>query len=840
MSGQIGHYRLEGYVGRGSMAVVYLAQDERTNERVALKVVAPELAGDVPFRARFLREARIAAGINHPNILPVYEVDDASGALYVAMRYVQGGDARSLLNRHGPLPVAWAWSIIAQVASALDAAHANGLLHRDVKPANMMLDGSGAAADGGLRRPDGSDFDHVYLSDFGLSRNASPGEVIVAGQIEPLDYAAPEQIEKHDLDGRTDLYSLACAGFELLCGTPPFGQDQGLTLMYAQLYAPPPSAMARRPDLPMAADAVLATALAKNPVERYPTCGQFAAALQAALGLGPGQPANPALAAPAVPGPGPVPAALAMQAPGPAPAAQAMQAPGTAPAGPAVPEAPAAQALGPGLVGPTADASAPVYGPRGSAPLANPVFPGRPAEPPGLPGQAEPGQAGPGQADPGQVRGIGDTPGPGETREIGPTWPYQTGYEYDYEPGLAAAPVGPDWAQPPEETPPPDWQSPAEAQSQDWQPPAEGPPQGWQAPPAPAQDWQQQPPQDWQQQPPQDWQQQPPQDWQQQPPPPAPAQGWQSPPAPAQDWQSPGAPAQDWQSPGAPAQDWQQPPQDWQQQPPPGAPTQDWQQLPQDWPQQPPPTAPTQDWQPPPGGPPPGWPVPLGQPPGAPPPRAGGDLMSKLSGAYPQLAQLPGGKKLVLGAAAAAVLIVIIVLALVLSSGSSPSTSNASSHTPSSTAPSAGSSTLASHQAASVSKLLGSSGATRRTLEVAVGEVRNCGRVPRAVNQMQRVVNQRSLEYRRASALSLTAIANGAAVKSDLLAALRNSLDADRDYLAWARQERGGCKPASQSASYNAAFSADSQAGTSKAAFVQVWNPVATKYGMPQESAGDI
>jgi Protein kinase domain len=758
MSGQIGHYRLEGYVGRGSMAVVYLALDERTNERVALKVVAPELAGDVPFRARFLREARIAAGINHPNILPVYEVDDASGALYVAMRYVPGGDARSLLNRHGPLPVAWAWNIIAQVASALDAAHANGLLHRDVRPANMMLDASGAAADGGLRQADGSDVDHVYLSDFGLSRNASPGEVIVAGQIEPLDYAAPEQIEKHDLDGRTDLYSLACAGFELLCGTPPFGQDQGLTLMYAQLYAPPPSAMARRPDLPMAADAVLATALAKNPVERYPTCGQFAAALQAALGLVPGQPADPSPAAPPAP---PAATAPAMQMPGPAPAAQ-------------VP--------GPGLVGPGTEASVPVYGPRSSATLANPVLPAGPAEQAGPVGQtrsgpANPGQAEFGQADPGQVRGIGDTQGPGETREIGPTWPYQSDYEYEYEPGMAAAPVlsGPDWAQPSGQTPPPDWQSPAEAQPQDWQPPAEGPPQGWQAPGAPAQ--------------------------------------------------------QGWQAAAAPTQGWQQPPQDWQQQPS-GAPAQDWQQQPSG--------APAQGWQPPPGGPPPGWPVPPGQPPGAlPPGRPGGDLMSKLSGAYPQLARLPGGKKLVFGAAAAAVLIVVIVLALVLSSGSSPSTSNASSHTPSSV-PSASSSTLASHQAAAVSKLLGSSGATRRTLEIAVSEVRNCGRVPRAVNQMQRVVNQRSLEYRRASALSLTAIGHGAAVKSDLLAALRNSLDADRDYLAWARQERGGCKPASQSAAYNAAFSADSQAGTSKQAFVQVWNPVATKYGMPQESAGDI
>jgi hypothetical protein len=761
MSGQIGHYRLEGYVGRGSMAVVYLAQDERTNDKVALKILAPELSGDVPFRARFLREARIAAGINHPNILPVYEVDDANGTLYVAMRYVQGGDARSLLNRHGPLPVAWAWNIIAQVASALDAAHANGLLHRDVRPANMMLDASSAAADEGLRRADGSDFDHVYLSDFGLSRSASPGEVIVAGQVEPLDYAAPEQIEKHDLDGRTDLYSLACAGFELLCGTPPFGQDQGLTLMYAQLYAPPPSAMARRPDLPMAADAVLATALAKNPVERYPTCGQFAAALQAALGLVPGQPA------------------------GPAPAAQ-LRGPTLA----------AAQGPGPGLVGPATEASMPVYGPRGSATLANPVLPAGPAEPAVAPGQAGPGQAGPGQPGPGQVRGIGDTQGAGETREIGPDWPYQAEYdsEYDseYEPSLAPAPVlsGPGWAQPPE-APPQDWQQSAEAPPpQDWQSPAEAPPpQGWQ------------------------------------PPAEGPPQGWQ---------QSPGTPAQGWQQPtGAPTQGWQQPP---------GAPTQGWEQAPgtptPGWEQAP--GTPTQGWQLPPGGPPAGWPAPPGSPPGAPPSRPGADLMSKLSGAYPQLTRLPGGKKLVLGAAGAAVLIVVIVVALVLSSGSSPSTSNASSHTPSSV-PSASSSTLASHQAAAVGNLLGSSGATRRSLETAVSEVRNCSRLPRAVAQIQHVVNQRSIEYRHASALSLAALANGAVVKSDLLAALRNSLDADRDYLAWARQARtAGCKRASQSSAYNAAFSADEQAGTSKQAFVQVWNPVATKYGMPQESPGDI
>ena len=131
MSGQIAHYRLSGYIGRGAMAVVYLAQDQRTGGNVALKVVAPELAGDAAFRSRFLHESRMAASISHPHIIPIYDADEAAGNLYVAMGYVQGGDARSLLNRHGPLPVDWAWTIIAGVASALDAAHAHGLIHGD-------------------------------------------------------------------------------------------------------------------------------------------------------------------------------------------------------------------------------------------------------------------------------------------------------------------------------------------------------------------------------------------------------------------------------------------------------------------------------------------------------------------------------------------------------------------------------------------------------------------------------------------------------------------------------------------------------------------------------------
>jgi len=289
LPGKIAGYRLDKYVGQGSRAAVYLAEDERLHRQVALKVLAPELARDAAFRTRMIRESRAAAAVDHPHIIPVYEADEASGTLYVAMRYVRGGDARSLLNRLGPLPFGGAWHLIAQIASALDAAHAHGLIHRDVRPANILLDASDTSGRG--TPPQAGD--HAYLSDFGMSEVLSPGQVIATGQFAgTLDYVAPEQIEGRALDGRADLYSLACAGFELLCGTPPFGQDQGLTLMYAQLYAPPPRATAARADLPAAVDLVLATALAKNPADRYPSCGQFAEELRAALGLRPGESAD--------------------------------------------------------------------------------------------------------------------------------------------------------------------------------------------------------------------------------------------------------------------------------------------------------------------------------------------------------------------------------------------------------------------------------------------------------------------------------------------------------------------------------------------------------------------
>jgi serine/threonine-protein kinase len=285
-SGAIAGYRLDGIVGQGSRAVVYLAHDGRARRRVALKVLAPELAGDAGFRTRMIRDSRAATALDHPHIVPIFDADKTDGTLYAAMRYVPGRDARSLLGRHGPLPLSYAWQIIAQVASALDAVHARGLIHRDVRPANILLDDDGAA--------DSAASGRAYLSDFGMSKAFPPGQVIeadTAGGM--LDYLAPEQIEGRALDSRTDLYSLACTGFELLCGAPPFGPDQGSTLMYAHIYADPPAASARRAAVPAAVDSVLATALAKDPADRYPSCGRFAEELRAVLGLRPGEPADP-------------------------------------------------------------------------------------------------------------------------------------------------------------------------------------------------------------------------------------------------------------------------------------------------------------------------------------------------------------------------------------------------------------------------------------------------------------------------------------------------------------------------------------------------------------------
>ena len=303
---------LDEQIGLGGMAVVYRATDERLGRRVALKLLAPALAEDAGFRQRFIRESRAAAAVDHPNIIPIYEAGEIDGALFIAMRYVHGGDVRSLLERENPLSPGRVWSIVSQVASALDAAHSFGLVHRDVKPGNMLLDASGGHGWG----PAGQS-EHVYLSDFGISKlQMASAALTQTGQfVGTLDYIAPEQIENQRIDGRADQYSLACAAFELLSGTRPFRKDTQLGLITAHLTDPPPQVTGRRPGLPPAVDQVLAVAMAKIPDQRYATCADFAAELGRSLGLLPRAPEHAGRVSPPIP-PARPPTELAQPTPG--------------------------------------------------------------------------------------------------------------------------------------------------------------------------------------------------------------------------------------------------------------------------------------------------------------------------------------------------------------------------------------------------------------------------------------------------------------------------------------------------------------------------------------------
>jgi hypothetical protein len=268
-------YRLEAQVGAGGMAVVFRARDERLGRLVALKILVPTLAADPAFRRRFIAESRAAAAVEDPHIIPIYEAGEADGVLFIAMRFVRGGDLRLVLDREGALPPGRAAGFISPVASALDAAHGVGLVHRDVKPANVLVDAR-------QNRPD-----HVYLSDFGVSKGAiSSVSLTGAGHfVGTPDYSAPEQIQGWAVDGRTDQYALACVAYQLLTGTRPFERDQGMAVLLAHLSQPPPSLSSRRPGLPSAADQVLSRGLAKVPEKRYGSCEEFADALREALGL---------------------------------------------------------------------------------------------------------------------------------------------------------------------------------------------------------------------------------------------------------------------------------------------------------------------------------------------------------------------------------------------------------------------------------------------------------------------------------------------------------------------------------------------------------------------------
>ena len=402
--------RIEGIVGRGGMGVVYRATQLSLERPVALKVIAPDFAGDITFRERFKRESRIAASIEHPNVIPVYEAGEGEGQLYLIMRYVEGTDLRAVIDgTDSGLSPERAAQLVAQVAAGLAAAHRRDLIHRDVKPANVLIDAGGER-------------EHAYLTDFGIARHSSAtsGLTHTGALIGTMDYLAPERIQDQGGDGRADVYALGCVLFEALTGARPYERDNDVAKMYAHLSAPVPSARELRPDLPPELDELAQRAMAKDPDDRFASAGEMSEALTDTLPsrpitapsppLPPTEPAAPAeagKAAPSAPGPsdpGTEPAATERAEPAPsapwtdpAPAAPAAGEPAElaateaaleaeathkappAPAPPATP--PPGEVFPPTELGPTRAAPG-----RGAAPPVSPPPPGPVTPPPTAPG----------------------------------------------------------------------------------------------------------------------------------------------------------------------------------------------------------------------------------------------------------------------------------------------------------------------------------------------------------------------------------------------------------------------------------------------------------------------
>ena len=269
---ELAGFRIESVIGRGGMGVVYGAEQLRYGRKVALKVLAPELSHDRQFRERFEQEWRTAARIEHPSIVPIYEAGEAEDGLYIAMRYIDGTDLRALLGRTGRLPVGRALDILAQVAEALDTVHTHGLVHRDVKPANILV-------------ASGEGYEHAYLGDFGVAKQVrtESGLTQTGAFIGTVDYAAPEQLEGKAVDARADIYALGCVLYQCLTGLRPFEKGSDAATISAHLFEPPPSAHAKRPDLPAELDPVIARALAKPPTDRYPSCRELVRAARDVL-----------------------------------------------------------------------------------------------------------------------------------------------------------------------------------------------------------------------------------------------------------------------------------------------------------------------------------------------------------------------------------------------------------------------------------------------------------------------------------------------------------------------------------------------------------------------------
>ncbi len=270
-------YRLLSVLGRGGMSIVFRAENPRLGNVIALKVLDPELANNDVFRSRFLEESRIAASMNHPNVIPIHDTGSSDGLLYIAMRYVSGTDLRQMLKQRGALPADEAVFLVSQAARALDAAHRRGLVHRDVKPANLLVE----------QGTDEGDPEHVYLTDFGITKHQDgvSGLTSAGALLGTIDYIAPEQVRGMSVLGMADQYSLGCVLYECLTGRLPYEKDFGTAIMWAHVEEPPIPATSARPGLPRAIDDVFSKVLAKLPGERYDSCRAFMNDAGRALGL---------------------------------------------------------------------------------------------------------------------------------------------------------------------------------------------------------------------------------------------------------------------------------------------------------------------------------------------------------------------------------------------------------------------------------------------------------------------------------------------------------------------------------------------------------------------------
>src|SRR5437763_14969963 len=270
-------YRVRAVLGRGGMSVVYQAENLRLSNAIALKVRAAELAADDVFRARVLEESRIAASLNHPNVIPIYDMGSQDDLLYIAMRYVSGTDLRQMIKKRGRLLPETALFLLGQAARALDTAHHRGLVHRDVKPGNLLIE----------RGADEADPDHVYLADFGITKHAmSRTGLTSTGQfLGTVDYVAPEQIRGTSVLGLADQYSLGCVLCECLTGRVPFAEELDAAIIWAHVEETPTMPTVLRPELPPEVDEVFGRVLAKRPDERYGSCREFVQAARLALGI---------------------------------------------------------------------------------------------------------------------------------------------------------------------------------------------------------------------------------------------------------------------------------------------------------------------------------------------------------------------------------------------------------------------------------------------------------------------------------------------------------------------------------------------------------------------------